>query len=146
MFENEEITLKSGNTLTIQHADFKTKNRLFKEFTRIAVKNGLDLQTVSSIPLMLDTGVKLILETMESDSMENLFWECAKVCLWNGVKIQQSLFDLEAEKIVPDFLEIKYYIINRNLSVFFSSHLSESSNSPILQELLPKIFKSLVSK
>jgi len=140
---DKEITLKSGNKLSFQYAEFETEQDLYTiisqelEAKNINIKDGSDGVMVSII--------KALGAIMGSKAVTEQFWKCANTCLYNGERITPAIFqNIEARK---DFMEIKYHVLFNNVAIFFSNLLSKLKNIEIPEnEGLQAIMQSLVSK
>ena len=109
-----EHTLKSGNKLVLNVASFEKANALRKSITRfIETHQGVNISNAF---------------IYSDDDVEKNLFECCAFGVYNGAKINPSLFDdiklgSEARK---DMIEIFDKVVEVNVKPFFQQASSES--------------------
>jgi len=109
-------TLESGVELTVSLASFPEGHRLFKAVTK-------ELQ---SVDLAEDTVQKLSMQLVSSDAIEQALWPCMARATYNGLKVNQELFENAEARC--DFLEVMKEVLAYNL-VPFSKNLGSLSTA-----------------
>lgn len=124
------ITQNGQKDVVINAASFKDASNLRKAVMKSIVESnfasGLDKGAFENVELssLLDTGLKLILNTDMSNLFEQSVFECLKICTYDGKKITQQLFD-DMPEAREDYYEIVSKCCEENLRPFFKSLVSE---------------------
>lgn len=105
-----DFVLKSGAKLTVSMAPFAVGNKIKKIFL-LSGKSDVDLLT--------------------NEALEEQFWLAAQSAIYEGAKINQSLFDdlklgLQAKR---DYAEIFNNIVQFNLEPFFPAAANSGSST-----------------
>lgn len=125
----QEVTLLSGNKLNIQTARFGAVQELIRCACREIKKDGLhiDLESITD-----GEALAIILSVAGSKEFDDCFWVVANGCLYNGERVNPSLFD-DREEAREDFVEIQYKIIEASLKPFGKSLLTILKSKGILK-------------
>ena len=124
------ITQNGQKDVVINAASFKDAANLRKAVMKSIVESnfasGLNKGAFENVELstLLDTGLKLILNTDMSNLFEQSIFECLKICTYDGKKITQQLFD-DMPEAREDYYEIVSKCCEENLRPFFKSLVSE---------------------
>lgn len=126
----EFITQNGQKNVLISPASFKDASNLRKAVMKSIVESnfasGLDKGAFENVELstLLDTGLKLILNTDISNLFEQSVFECLKICTYDGKKITQQIFD-DLPEAREDYYEIISKCCEENLRPFFKSLVTE---------------------
>lgn len=117
------ITLKSGNTLEVQTADFEPAFQLF-QVSSAEIGDLLSVLKVSSLSTAMnqdiDPSVLLgaICRLISSKPVIDGVWECLKPCIYNGQKITRTSF--QDEEARSDFLPCVVEVFKANVFPFIA--------------------------
>jgi len=135
------ITLKSGNTLEFQLADFEVAFQLFQD-SSAEIGNVLSMLKVSSLSEAVNTdfdpGLLLggICKLISSKTVVNGVWACLTPCLYNGAKIDRHSF--EDEKARGDFLPCAMEVFKGDVFPFISGldlkSFTSQAKKPVAQK------------
>lgn len=128
MLEQKEFTLNSGKKLIVNIANFvqgyKLAQALMKCAKRMEIKFDkesvakFDFNKITENPSILAIAGKLILEGLTDPAVTQVFWEMAQKCNWNGLKINEDLFNNQFDAR-QDFFQMQFIIIRENILPFF---------------------------
>jgi hypothetical protein len=119
----KEITLKSGNTLEVQPADFDTAWDLFQAVSTelgdlLATAQSLLKAAAPEADAGFDPAVLLgaVCRLLASKKVSAQVWRCLAACLYNSDKITPKTFDDPARR--PDFLPCVVEVFKVNVVPF----------------------------
>lgn len=128
MLEPKDFTLASGKTLTINIANFGTAIQLSQALLK-CIKNAgikLDKESITNIdfsnivesPFLINALVQAILDAFTDAHIDAVFWEMAKKCTYDGLRVTEELFNnsIDARQ---DFYQVKFLILKENVLPFF---------------------------
>lgn len=127
--ENKIHVLASGKELTIQLSSFEVAWGLSQTLLETVKKCGIELtpEILSSDDLMNNTDlinmfIKAFLEAITNQKVQDVFWQCASSCLYDGTRITKKLFmdDVSAR---GDLYEIQFMVLKENVAPFFRTLL-----------------------
>lgn len=129
----QEITLQSGNKLQIQSPQFRLAMDLIRCICKElkAQKVKIDAKELQDENQALGLVFDLIFTLVGSVEFEAAFFAIANSCLYNGEKINESLFN-DRENAREDFFEIEYKIIEACIKPFMKSLLSMLEKAQVL--------------
>ena len=129
----QEIILQSGNKLQIQSPQFKLAMDLIrcicKEMKEQKIK--IDANELKDESQALSFIFEIIFTLVGSAEFENCFFAVANTCLYNGEKINESLFN-DRESAREDFFEIEYKIIEACIKPFMKSLLTMLEKAQVI--------------
>lgn len=128
MLENKEIELASGKKLSIGIASFGNGVQLAQTILKCLKNSGfkidqkdflnLNFDELFSSPFFLDIIAKTFLEAFTDEMVDKIFWEMAKKCTYDGLRVTEELFNNSVDAR-GDFYQIKFSIIKENIMPFF---------------------------
>lgn len=129
----QEITLQSGNKLQIQSPQFKLAMDLIRCMCKElkAQKIRIDPKELSDESNVLELIIDVVFTLIGSVEFDAAFFAIANGCLYNGERINESLFN-DRENAREDFFEIEYKIIEACIKPFMKSLLSMLEKAQVL--------------
>ena len=127
MLEPKEFTLASGKKLVINISSFELGTRLSQELLKCLKKTKIDLtKDLLSTPFdeLLTNGqilgalAQAFIEALTSEAINEVFWNCAAKCSYDGLRITRELFtnNITAR---GDYYQIQFLVIKENILPFF---------------------------
>lgn len=108
------MLIASGAEVKIAAADIEDSWALFQAFLKI----GLTVPVKSGDELP-NTLKDIFCASLASKELHGLLMVCANKCTYNGLKIEQSMF--QSVKAREDYLEVLYLVAEANLKPFTKS-------------------------
>lgn len=119
----DEMTLKSGNTVTLGMASFADGMRLFKVLVSELKLVDIDLTSLADVGALAGKDINsiknVLLQVLGSEALEQAVFKCAERSLYNGQRITRTSF--EDEQARGDFFEVAWEVMRFNLSPFFKN-------------------------
>jgi hypothetical protein len=134
------VLLKSGNTLEVSQADFKSAWELTQAIAnelKVSLKEIGEVKDVQQL-MGMDAGILFssIMQLVSSKQVETSLWRCAVRCTLNGVKVGPDLFEDERHR--GDFLPTAIEVIKANVVPFMKgldlSSLASKAPNPDAQK------------
>lgn len=128
MLEPKDFTLISGKKLTVDIANFGTAIQLSQSILKCLKNVGikLDKESLESVnfsnllesPFLINALVQAALDVFTDSHIDAVFWEMAKKCTYDGLRVTEDLFNnsIEARQ---DFYQVKFLIMKENVLPFF---------------------------
>lgn len=127
MLEPKEFTLASGKKLVVNISSFELGIRLSQELLKCLKKSKIDLtKDLLSTPFdqllvngtILGALAQAFIEALTSDSLNEIFWNCAAKCSYDGLRITKELFTNNVEAR-GDYYQIQFLVVKENILPFF---------------------------
>lgn len=128
MLEPKEFELLSGKKLVVNIANFGTaiqlSQALLKCLKNADIKfdkdslNSLDFANLTENPMLIGAFAKAALDAFTDSTIDVVFWEMAKKCTYDGLRVTEELFNnsIDARQ---DFYQLKFIILKENVLPFF---------------------------
>ena len=128
MLEPKDYTLPSGKVLSVNVASFKCGTQLGQAIIRCLMRAGIKLDreslkslSIASIvqdPNFVAALTQAALDAFTDDHIDETFWEMAKKCTYDGLRVTEELFNnsIDARQ---DFYQVKFLILKENILPFF---------------------------
>jgi hypothetical protein len=131
----QDITLKSGNVLSVGLPEILKSIRLFNAVVKAFTQRGVDVKLSRETELNFaklffdnqDACIKGLSDIITSESVMNIILECGEKCLItiNGRKNKINLSTFDNEDARGDFYEVLFQIAVANIKPFFQNLLTK---------------------
>ena len=128
MLEPKEFELLSGKKLIVNIANFGTaiqlSQALLKCLKNADIKfdkdslNSLDFANLTENPILIGAFAKAALDAFTDSTIDVVFWEMAKKCTYDGLRVTEELFNNSVDAR-QDFYQLKFLILKENVLPFF---------------------------
>lgn len=128
MLEPKDYTLPSGKVLSINVASFMLGSKLGQAILRCLMRSGikldreslknLNLANIMQDPDFISSLTKAALDVFTDDHIDETFWEMAKKCTYDGLRVTEELFNNSVDAR-QDFYQVKFLILKENIMPFF---------------------------
>ena len=128
MLEPKEFELLSGKKLVVNIANFATaiqlSQALLKCLKNADIKfdkdslNSLDFANLTENPMLIGAFAKAALDAFTDPTIDVVFWEMAKKCTYDGLRVTEELFNNSVDAR-QDFYQLKFIILKENVLPFF---------------------------
>lgn len=128
MLEPKEFELLSGKKLVVNIANFGTaiqlSQALLKCLKNADIKfdkdslNSLDFANLTENPILIGAFAKAALDAFTDSTIDVVFWEMAKKCTYDGLRVTEELFNNSVDAR-QDFYQLKFLILKENVLPFF---------------------------